>query len=125
MTYLLLGYLNNVYEDGTFKITIGVVDQERGLEFLDCRIKCVEGNLSVDIFAKPTKSFTYVKPLTCYPRGNINNAPRGIALRLCRIFDTDKRLESHISGKIVSRSLKNNKTKRPEQRDLKVTRSVK
>ena len=62
-----------------------IANQEKGLEFLD---------LAVDVFAKPTNSFTYAKPSTCYPRTNINNVPRGIALRLRRIRDTDENLES-------------------------------
>ena len=41
-----------------------------------------------------TNSFTYVKPSSCYPRKNINNAPRGIALRLRWICDTDEKFES-------------------------------
>ena len=69
-------------------------DQEEGLEFLDFRSKCVKSKLSVDVFAKPTNSFTYVKPSTCYPRQNVNNVPRGIALRLRRICDTDEKFES-------------------------------
>ena len=40
-----------------------IADQEKGLEFLDLRIKCVEGKLSVDVFAKPANSFTYIKIL--------------------------------------------------------------
>ena len=71
-----------------------IANQEIGLEFLDLRIKCVEGKLSVDVFAKPTNSFTYVKPSTCYKRKNINNVPRGIALRLRRICGTDEKFES-------------------------------
>ena len=68
-----------------------VADQEKSLEFLDLRIKCVDGKLSVDVFTKSTNSFTYEKPSTCYPRKSINNVPRGIALRLGRIYDTDKK----------------------------------
>ena len=35
-----------------------IADQEKGLEFLDLGIKCVDGKLSVGVFAKPTNSFT-------------------------------------------------------------------
>ena len=72
-----------------------VADQEESLEFLDLRIKCVAGKLSVDVSAKPTNSFAYIKPSTCYLHKSINNVPRGIALRLCRICDTDEKFESH------------------------------
>ena len=89
-----LDYRNDVDEAGKIKFTMEIADQQKGLEFLDLRIKCVDGKLSVDVFAKLTNSFTYAKPSTCYPRKNINNVPRGIALRLCRICDTDKKFES-------------------------------
>ena len=59
-----------------------MADQEKGLEFLDLTIKCVEGKLSVDIFAKPTNSFIYVNPFTYYARKKIDHVPHGIALRL-------------------------------------------
>ena len=71
-----------------------IANQEKGLQFLDLKIKCVEGKLSVDVFAKPTKSFTYVKSFTCYPHKNINNVLRRIGLRLHRIYETDGKFES-------------------------------
>ena len=71
-----------------------VADQEKVLEFIDLRIKFVDGKPSVDVFTKPTNSFTYVKPSTCYPRKSINNLPRESALRLRRICDTDEKFES-------------------------------
>ena len=43
------------------------------------------------VFSKPTNSFTYVLPSTCYPSNNINNVPGGIALRLKRICDSDEK----------------------------------
>ena len=70
-----------------------IADQEKGLEFPDLRIKCVDGKRSVDVFAKLTNSFTQVKPSTCYPCQSINNVPHGIALRLCQICDTDQSFE--------------------------------
>ena len=84
MTYLLPGnmelpsfldYLNNLDEAGKIKFTMEIADQEKGLEFLDLRIKCVDGKLSVDIVAKATNTFTYVKPSTCYSRKSTNNVP--------------------------------------------------
>ena len=85
-----LDYQNNVDEAVKIKFTMEVADQGKGLQFIDLRIKCVDGKLSVDVFAKPTNSFTYEKSSTCYPRKGINNVPRGIALRLQRICDTEK-----------------------------------
>ena len=53
-----------------------------GLEFLDLKLKMVNVKISVDFFSKPTNSFTYVLPSTCYPNRNIRYVPKGIALRL-------------------------------------------
>ena len=62
-----------------------------GLEFLDLKLKMVNGEISVDDFPKPTNSFTYVLPSSCYPNRNIKNVPKGIALRLKRICDSDEK----------------------------------
>ena len=48
---------------------------------------------TVDVYSKPTNSFTYVDPKTCYPSRNINKIPEGIALRLRRICDSDEKYE--------------------------------
>ena len=59
------------------------IADENGLEFLDLKLKMNEKNkITINVFSKPTSSFTYVMPSTCYPSSNINNVPRGIALRL-------------------------------------------
>ena len=52
------------------------------LELLDRKRKWENGKKTVDVHSKPTNSFTYVLPTTCYPRKSINNFPHGIALRL-------------------------------------------
>ena len=49
--------------------------------------------ICVDVFAKLTNSFTYVLPSTCYPKKNINNVPKGIALRLRRVCDTEEKFD--------------------------------
>ena len=67
-----------------------VQDDDRN-ELLDLKLKLKSSNIAVDVFAKPTNSFTYVLPTSCYPRKSINNIPRGIALRLRRIWDTDEK----------------------------------
>ena len=45
-----------------------IADQEKGLEFLDLRIKCVEGKLFADVFAKPTckNIVMHIRILTTY-----------------------------------------------------------
>ena len=71
-----------------------IADEVNGLEFLDLKIKCLKDKLSVDVYSKPTNSFTYVLPSTCYPMKNINKVPQGIALKLRRICDTTEKYES-------------------------------
>ena len=64
-----------------------------GLEFLDLKLKMVNGKISVDVFSKPTNSFTYVLPSTCYPKRNIKHIPKDIALRLRRTCDNDEKYD--------------------------------
>ena len=45
------------------------------------------------IFAKATNNFTYVVPSTCFPKTNIENISKGIALHLRRIYDSDSKFE--------------------------------
>ena len=85
-----LDYLNNVDNTGKIEFTMQI-GNDNGLEFLDLKLKIQNGKISVDVYSKPTNSFTYVMPSTCYPRKNIKNVPRGIALRLKRIYDSDEK----------------------------------
>ena len=57
---------------------------------MDLKLKFAEGKIRVDVCAKPTNIFSYTSPNTCYPKNNICNIPKGIALRLRRICDNDK-----------------------------------
>ena len=74
---------------GKIKFTMEIAS-DTGLEFLDLKLKIVEGKIRVDVYAKPTNSFSYALPSTCYPKHNICNITRGIALRLRRICDDDE-----------------------------------
>ena len=51
------------------------------------------GKIRVDVDAKPTNSFSYTSPNTCYPKNNIYNITKDIALRLRRICDNDETFE--------------------------------
>ena len=62
-----------------------------GLEFLDLKLKMVNGIISFDVFSKPANSFTYILPTTCYPNRNIKNVPKDIALRLRKTCDSDEK----------------------------------
>ena len=67
------------------------------LEFLDLKLKFDKESkqISVDVFAKVTNSFTYVLPSTCFPKDNIQNFPKGVVLQLSWICDPDEKLEKH------------------------------
>ena len=47
----------------------------------------------MDVHSKPNNSFTYVLPITYYPRKSINNIANSIALRLRRICDSDDKFK--------------------------------
>ena len=79
---------------GKIKLTMEIAS-ENGLEFLDLKLKIAEGNIRVDPYAKPTNNFSYTSPNTCYPKNNICNIPKGIALRLRRICDNDETFDKH------------------------------
>ena len=90
-----LDYLNQIDSTGKIEFTMQVQDED-GIEFLDVKLKLENSKIAVDAFAKPNNSFTYVLPSSCYPRKSLNNIPRGIALRLRCICDTDEKLNSRL-----------------------------
>ena len=57
---LFLDYLNNL--DDTGKIEFMPVAYKNGIEFLDLKLKIVEGKINVNVHSKPTNSFTYELP---------------------------------------------------------------
>ena len=65
------------------------------LEFLDLKLMFDKESkkISVNVFSKATNSFSYVLPNTCFPNSNIENIPKGVALRLRRIYDSDNKFE--------------------------------
>ena len=66
-----LDYLNNIDSTGKIKFTMQIAN-DSGLEFSDLKLKIQNGKIGVDVYSKSTNSFTYVMPITCYPRKNIN-----------------------------------------------------
>ena len=93
---LFLDYLNNLDDTAKIKFTMQVAN-ENGLDLSDLKLKIVEGKITVDVYSKPTNSFTYVLPSTCYPYKNIRNVPKGVALRLRRICVTDEKYNQRSS----------------------------
>ena len=80
----LFEFVNNVDTTGKIKFTMSV---DLSLHIDEHKKICV------DVFAKPTNRFIYVLPSACYPKKNIKNVPKGIALRLRRICDTDEKFD--------------------------------
>ena len=85
--------MNNI--DRTKKIQFTMEVAKDVLEFLDLKHKFDKEHkrILVEIFAKATNSFTYVLRSTCFPKNNIENVPKGIALRLTKICDSDDKFE--------------------------------
>ena len=73
-------FVNSIEISGKIRSTMSVA-KDSALEFLDLSLHINEHNkICVDVYAKPTNSFTYVLLSTCYPKKNINNISKGIAL---------------------------------------------
>ena len=84
-----LDYLNGMDTTSKIKFTMEITS-ENGLELLDLKLKIAEGKIRADVHAKPTNSFSYTSLNTYYPKNNICNIPKGIALRLRRLCDDDE-----------------------------------
>ena len=61
-----LDYHHQIHSTGKIKFTMQVQDED-GIEFLDLKLKLENSKIAVDVFSKPTNSFTYVLPTSCYP----------------------------------------------------------
>ena len=90
---LFFNYMNN--NDSTKNIQFTIEVTEDILEFLDLRLKFdnESKHIFVDIFSKATSSFAYVLPSTYFPKINIENIPKSVALRLRRICDSASKFE--------------------------------
>ena len=67
------------------------------------------------MFVKDTGSFTYVLPSTCFPKNNIENIPKGVALRLRRICYSEEKFEKHSTeyqNYLIARDYKPGKMKK-------------
>ena len=58
------------------------ISSDTGLEFLDLKLKIVEGKVRIDTFVKPTNTFSYTTRDTCYPKIYKCNIPKDIVLTL-------------------------------------------
>ena len=81
-------FMNSIETSCKVTFTISIFNKGSVLEALDFSLYINEYNkVCIDVYAKPTNGFTYVLPLTCYPKNSINKVPKGILLRLRRICD--------------------------------------
>ena len=122
--FSFLDYLNTMDKTGKIKFTMEIT-VDTGLEFLDLKLKINEGKIRVDIYAKSTNSFSYTTPNTCYPKKNICNIPRGIAVQLRRICDdeTFEKRSSEYQNYVIARDHKPSIVKKHFSEVNKKTRS--
>ena len=92
----LLDYLNTMDKTGKIKFTMPIAG-DTGLECLDLKLKVIKDKIRVDVYPKSTNSYSYTKSNTCYPKNNICNILRGIALRPTRICDDDETFDKRSS----------------------------
>ena len=88
-------YLDKVDPIKKIQFTMEVATDTLGFLDLKHKFEKESKEISVDVFAKDTHSFTYVLPSTCFPKNNIENIPKGIALRLRSICDSDEEFEKY------------------------------
>ena len=112
---LFFNCMNNIAS--TKKIQFNMEVAKDILKFLNLRLKIdkVSKLISADIFCKATSSFTYVLPSTCFPKTNIENIPKGVALRLRRICDSDSKFwkcSAEYQKYLIARDYKSCKVKK-------------
>ena len=92
---MFFDYMNKVDPTKKFQLTMEVAIDT--LEFLDPSLKFDKESkqISVDTFVKDTNSFTYGLPSTCFPKNNIENIPKGVALHLRKIYNSDQKFRKH------------------------------
>ena len=77
-----LDHLNKIGASCQIRFTMQT-ENENDHEVLNLKLK-LKGckKITVKVYSKPTNSFTYANPKTCYPSRNISKIPEGIAVRL-------------------------------------------
>ena len=102
-------FMNNVDATGKIKFTMFFAN-ESILVFSNVSLHIDEHNkICMNIFAKPTKPFTYVLPSTCYPKKKVNNVHNSIVLRLRRICNADGKFDirsSEYQNYLIARDYK-------------------
>ena len=72
--------------DPTKKIQFTMDFSTDKFQFLDFKPKLDKKSKqnSVDVFVEDTESLTYVLPSTCFPKNNLENIPKGVALEVSK-----------------------------------------
>ena len=70
---LFLDYINTLDPTQKIRLIMEVAEPDNYLEFLDLKRKWENGKIMVDVHSKPTNSFTYVLPTTCYSTTTLTN----------------------------------------------------
>ena len=85
-------HMNNIGRTTKIQFIMEVADV---LEFLDLKLTFDKEykHILVNIFPKATNSFTYVLPSNWFSKNSTENVPKGVGLRLRRIFDSDDKFE--------------------------------
>ena len=89
----MVDYIKTLDPTQKIKFTMEITEPGNYLEFLDLKFKWENGKITVGAHSKAANSFTYVLPITCYPSKGINNIPHGVALRLRRMCDSDRKFK--------------------------------
>ena len=123
-----LYFLNTIDSKKKIQFTMNVAEN-CALEFLDLQLffDKTSHTICVDVYAKPTNSFTYVLPSTCYPRKNIEKVPEGVALRLRRICDNDEKFDNRsieYQKYLIARDYKPHLVKKQFLKSRNITRCV-
>jgi peptide-methionine (R)-S-oxide reductase len=66
------------------------------ISFLDTSSSLSEGELSTDLYSKPTDTNQYLLPSSCHPPHVTKSMPYSQALRIRRICSTDKSLKKRL-----------------------------
>jgi hypothetical protein len=66
------------------------------ISFLDTSSSLSEGELSTDLYSKPTDTNQYLWPISCHPPHVTKSIPHSQALRIRRICSTDKSLKKRL-----------------------------
>jgi hypothetical protein len=82
------------------------------ISFLDTSSSLSEGVLSTDLYSKPTDTNQYPLPNSCHPPRVTKSIPYSQALRIRRIFSTDKSLKKRLG------QLKNNLKRRGNKQSI-------